>query len=114
MGQLKFPERIGRIIPRVLRTMDIDGKLKNWHVVEKWEAIVGVNIARHARAVSVDSENLFVAVDNPVWQAQLFLMKADILKKIQQYEVKIKDIKFRISDGAAGRSVDGEKSQDKR
>lgn len=108
---MKFPERIGRIIPRVLRTMDIDGTLKNWQVVEKWEAIVGVNIARHARAVSVDAENLFIAVDNPVWQAQLFLMKSDILKKIQQYDVKIKDIRFRISDGAAGRRVDGEKGQ---
>ncbi|MBE0432032.1 DUF721 domain-containing protein [candidate division WOR-3 bacterium] len=107
---MKFPERIGRIIPRVLKTMDINGTLKNWQVVEKWETIVGANIARHARAVSVDAENLFVAVDNPVWQAQLFLMKSDILKKIQQYDVKIKDIRFRIADGPTGRRGHGEKS----
>jgi hypothetical protein len=104
---LKFPERISRIVPRVLRGMDINGKLKNWQVVEKWEKIVGSNIARHAKAVSVDSENLFVMVDNPAWQSQLFLMKADILKKMKKYDVKIKDIKFRISDGHMGRRLHG-------
>jgi uncharacterized hydantoinase/oxoprolinase family protein len=110
-GRLKFPERISRIIPRVLEVMNINGTLKNWEVVQKWETIVGSNIARHARAISVDSENLFVMVDNPVWQSQLFLMKSDILKKIKKYDVRIKDIKFRISDVPIRRRVHGEKEQ---
>jgi hypothetical protein len=46
-------------------------------------------------------------VDNPAWQSQLFLMKADILKKIRKYDVKIKDIKFRISDSQTGRRIHG-------
>ncbi len=87
--------------------MNVRGTLKNWQVVREWEKIVGSNIARHARAVSVDSENLFVAVDNPVWQSQLFLMKSDILKKLKSYDVKIKDIKFRISDSSTRRRGDG-------
>ena len=106
--RLKFPERISRIVPRVLKGMDVDGKLKNWKVVEKWEKIVGSNIARHARAVSVDSENLFVIVDNPAWQSQLFLMKSDILMKIKAYNVNIKDIKFRMSDAPMARRRNGE------
>ncbi|UCF70784.1 MAG: DUF721 domain-containing protein [candidate division WOR-3 bacterium] len=95
---MKFPERISRIMPRVLQVMNINGTLKNWQVVREWETIVGASIANHARAVSVDSENLFVVVDNPVWQSQLFLMKSEILRKIKKYDVRIKDIKFRISD----------------
>lgn len=95
---MRFPKRINRIIPRVLKGMDINGKLKNWKAVEKWESIVGHNIARHAQAVSVDSENLLVEVDNPVWQSQLFLMKSEILQKIRKYDVKIRDIRFRISN----------------
>jgi predicted nucleic acid-binding Zn ribbon protein len=82
----------------VLRDMDISGKVKNWQVVEKWESLVGQNIARHAKAVSVDSENLFVMVDNPVWQSQLFMMKSRILDKIRALDVRIRDIKFMISD----------------
>jgi hypothetical protein len=107
--RLRFPKRINRIIPRVLRGMDIDRKLKNWQAVEKWESVVGQNIARHAHAVSVDSENLLVEVDNPVWQSQLFLMKSEILKKIRKYDVRIKDIRFRISNRPMTRRSDEEK-----
>ncbi|KPL13203.1 hypothetical protein AMJ74_05675 [candidate division WOR_3 bacterium SM1_77] len=95
---MKFPERINRIVPRVLKDMDIGGKVRNWQVVDKWEDLVGPKIARHAQAVSVDSENLFVMVDNPVWQSQLFIMKSEILKKIRKLDSRIKDIRFMISD----------------
>jgi hypothetical protein len=50
-------------------------------------------------------------VDNPVWQSQLFLMKSDILKKIQKYDVRIKDIKFRISDVPIRRRSNEKKKQ---
>lgn len=95
---MKFPERIDRIVPRVLKDMNIGGKVRNWQVVDKWEEIVGPKIARHAKAVSVDSENLFVTVDNPVWQSQLFMMKSEILKKVRKLDMRIKDVRFMISD----------------
>jgi predicted nucleic acid-binding Zn ribbon protein len=78
--------------------MDISGKVRNWQVVDKWEEIVGRNIARHAQAVSVDTENLYVMVDNPIWQSQLFLMKSEILKKVRKLDIRIKDIRFMVSD----------------
>jgi hypothetical protein len=100
---LKFPERISRIVPRVLKDMNLSGKVRDWQVVDKWEDLVGPKIARHAQAVSVDSENLFVMVDNPVWQGQLFMMKSEILKKVRKIDVKIKDIRFMISDSPVNR-----------
>jgi hypothetical protein len=100
---LKFPERISRIVPRVLKDMNIGGRVRNWQVVDKWEEIVGPNIASHAKAVSVDSENLFIAVDNPVWQSQLFMMKSEILKKVRKLDARIKDVRFMISDGPTTR-----------
>ena len=103
---LKFPERINKIIPRVLQGLDIKEKMKNWHIVEKWAEIVGKRIAKHAKATAVDSENLWVEVDNPVWQSQLFLMKEKIIQKIKTYNVNIKDIKFKI----ARSSNEGEES----
>lgn len=93
----------------MLKTMDISGKLHNWQVVEKWESVVGKNIARHARAVSVDSENLYVVVDNPAWQSQLFMMKSRILNKIKDLDVRIKDIIFMISDATTTRRINEKK-----
>lgn len=95
---MKFPRRIDKIIPRVMQAMGIKEKMKNWQAVEKWPEIVGARIAEHAKATSVDTENLFVEVDNPIWQSQLFLMKEKIIKKINAYNVHIKDIKFRITE----------------
>lgn len=93
---MKFPRRINKIMPRVMQRMGIKKRMKNWQIVEKWPEIVGARIAEHAKATGVDTENLFVEVDNPVWQSQLFLMKEKIIKKMKAYNVYIKDIKFRI------------------
>ena len=94
----------------MLKDMDIAGKMKNWRVVERWESIVGPKIARHAKAVSVDSNNLFVGVDNPAWQSQLFMMKSEILRKIRELDVGIRDIKFIIWDSSMRRRL-GEKDK---
>ncbi len=71
--------------------------MKCWSILEKWAQIVGPKIASHARATSTDLKCLFVDVDSPAWQHQLFIMKSDILKKINQYNSSIKDIKFTIN-----------------
>ena len=71
--------------------------MKNWHIIENWAAIVGKRIARHTKPTSVDAENLFVEVDNPVWQGQLFILKEKIIKRIKEFDAHIKDIKFSIT-----------------
>lgn len=93
---MKFPERIDRIMPRVLKSLELEDRIKNMIILEKWQEIVGEKIAQHTRATSIDAENLFVTVDNPVWQGQLFLMKDKILKKVKEYGISIKDIKLAI------------------
>ncbi len=93
---MKFPQRINRIIPKVLKEMNIETRTKNWEIVEKWAEIVGKRVAQHAKATAVDTDRLYVEVDNPVWQSQLFLMKKMILDKIRKQNVYIKDISFRV------------------
>jgi len=95
---LKFPRRINKIIPGVLKEMNIEQRTKNWQVVEKWSEIVGARISQHAKPTAVDGDNLYVDVDSPMWQSQLFLMKGNIINKMQKYGTGIKDIKFRIVD----------------
>ena len=80
---MKFPQRINKIIPKVLKDMNIEQRTKNWQVVEKWTEIVGARISEHAQATAVDTDNLYVNVDSPMWQSQLFLMKGTIIRKIK-------------------------------
>jgi len=95
---LKYPERINKIIPRVLKNMNIEIKLKNCQVISKWKVIVGERIAQHSLAVAADDEVLYVEVDNSVWESQLFIMKNQIIEKIRKSGFEIKDIKFRLKD----------------
>lgn len=84
-------------MPTVLRNLDIEKKVKNHCIVEKWVEIVGERIAAHAYATGVDSDTLYVAVDTTMWQSQLFLMKQNIIDKCKEYNVNITDIKFSIA-----------------
>lgn len=100
---MKFPVRINRILPRVLNPLGGAVRLRNGRVIERWPEIVGPKIAAHARAVSADLDQLYVTVDNPVWQGQLFMMKAQILERIKAFGVTFKDIKFSIRPSAGQR-----------
>ena len=95
---MRFPVKINTILSRVLRNLKIEEGMKNWCIVEKWPEIVGTKIAYHAHAIGVDAENLYVEVDNPAWQSQLFLMKTMLLEKCKKYHVSIKDIKFSLAN----------------
>lgn len=100
---MKFPVRINRILPRVLAPLGGAERLRNGRVIDEWSRIVGPKIAVHARATHADLDHLFVTVDNPVWQGQLFMMKAQILEKIKAFGVTFKDIKFTIRQNAGPR-----------
>jgi predicted nucleic acid-binding Zn ribbon protein len=93
---LRFPERINRILPRVFQNLDLEARMKNAQILKRWSEIVGEGIAQHARAAGVDAENLYIEVDNAVWQSQLFIMKERIIKRIRDFDCHIKDIKFTI------------------
>ncbi|MGQ9465453.1 MAG: DUF721 domain-containing protein [bacterium] len=76
--------------------MNLDIRFKEIQMVKNWPSIVGKKIAQHARAININDATLFVAVDNPVWQAQLFLLKNKIIDKFNKSGANLKDIKFII------------------
>ena len=93
---MKYPRHISKILPDVVKDLDIEKKIKNWQLIEKWSAIVGKQIAAHSHAYACDDKTLWVEVDDPLWQSQLFLLKNQIIKKIERLKFNIQDIKFRI------------------
>ena len=94
------PEKAGKILERLANRMGIAARLEKEKAVVLWEEVVGKNIARRARAVSVRNEILFVNVQNSVWLQELALLKEGIIEKINSLVGKqvIKDIVFRVGD----------------
>lgn len=98
---MRYPERINKILPRVLKSMNFETRFKELELIRRWPEIVGEKIAQHARAININEANLFVTVDNPLWQAQLFLLKNTIINRFNKLGANLKDIKFIIDKGGS-------------
>lgn len=79
MGQ---PEEIGKIISRILKSGGMEKGIKQKEAVFVWDKTVGRKIALQAKAIKVESGNIFVKVRSPVWRTELLLMKKEIIGKL--------------------------------
>jgi predicted nucleic acid-binding Zn ribbon protein len=63
-----------------------------------WPAAVGRRIAGHARAVKLVRSHLVVEVEDAVWQRQLFALRHQIRRKLEQNVGAgiVEDLEFRV------------------
>ena len=50
--------------------------------VSRWEAAVGPQIAKHARALRIQDSVLWIEVDHPIWKTELHYRKRQILENL--------------------------------
>ena len=64
-----------------------------------WPVAVGERIALHARAVALVRGKLVVEAEDGIWQKQLFFLRTQILRKIQELlgPTTVTDVEFRIA-----------------
>ena len=98
---MRYPERINKILPRVMKSMNLEKHLKELELVKSWHQVVGKKIAHHTQAININDGALFVVVDNPVWQAQLSLLKNKIIQRFNKMGANLKDIRFLIKKGGS-------------
>jgi len=65
---------------------------------EKWDKIVGEDIATHCKPAAVKENVLIVHVSNPIWIQHLQFLKKEMLQKINQAvkSSSIRELKFRV------------------
>jgi len=69
-----------------------------------WASAVGKKIAAHSRAVKMVRSHLIVEVEDAVWQRQLFVLRHQIGRKIEETIGAgiVEDIEFRVSPRRIG------------
>jgi hypothetical protein len=67
--------------------------------IRAWPVAIGKRIARHARAVSLVGQRLVVEVEDAIWQRQLFSLRDQILRKLDQATGTpvVKQLEFRVA-----------------
>lgn len=96
----KRPHKIGTVLRRTLRRMELDTRLEGYRVWHLWDDIVGEKIARRAQPERLRNQILFVKVSNSTWMQQLQTMKPMLLEKIHETvkEARITDIRFSLGE----------------
>jgi predicted nucleic acid-binding Zn ribbon protein len=77
-------ERVGQVLDKSLKRMEISTRLNEYGVWPIWNDIVGITIARNAQPEKIRNGTLFVKVTSPVWMQQLQYMKEMIAEKLNQ------------------------------
>ncbi len=100
MRRHRFPSRIGSILDRVFKNLDIDKKMKRLEALNQWREVVGEKINLHTRPLSIRKNTLFVLVDSSSWLAQLTYLRHKIISEFHRRYGKgvVENIYFRLGE----------------
>ena len=73
------PERVGRLVPSVLRDLGLDESVRALRIEECWAGAVGSEVASHAQPVALRNGSLEVRVDSSAWCQTLRLRAPSLL-----------------------------------
>lgn len=73
------PQRVGLIVPDVLRDLGLDESARALRIHERWAQAVGEEVARHCRPVALRDGVLEARVDSSAWCQTLRLRTPELL-----------------------------------
>jgi len=91
------PAILGDILTSILKRNGLEKGFKGAKVVAHWTEIVGEGMAEHTRPAAIEGGILYLEVDSAAWRTQLFAMKKEIIRKVNDFAGKgfIKNIFFK-------------------
>ncbi|MEV4311497.1 DciA family protein [Actinocrispum sp. NPDC049592] len=76
------PQRFGSILGRLAKDRGWNEQLANGEVFGRWTALVGAEIAEHAKPLALRDGELTVQASSTAWATQLRLLQRQLLAKI--------------------------------
>ena len=78
----KEVKSIGELILKNLRAQGLETPLQQKRLMEAWPEVMGEMIAGYTHAVYIRNQTLHVKLSNPALRADLSMMRAEIVKKL--------------------------------
>ncbi|NOY36047.1 MAG: DUF721 domain-containing protein [Chlorobi bacterium] len=90
-------EKIGEVIRDYLKEMNLDRKLKEVSLVNEWEDLVGIMVAKRTDKLYIRDGVLYVHVRSSVVKNELMMIREGLIKALNEKagEKMIHDIVFR-------------------
>ncbi len=75
---------LGEVIREYLKGTGYERKLKEVDVVQSWEELLGKTIAHYTTDILIKNKVLYVKISSPVVKNELFMMREEIRKKLNE------------------------------
>ena len=76
------PERVGTLVPAVLRDLGLDESARALRIEEGWEGALGAEVAAHCRPVALYDGVLEAHADSSAWCQTLRLRAPELLDRL--------------------------------
>ena len=91
------PEPLSNVLGSFLKDSKLDERVEAAQVVPEWESLVGKQIAKVTKPISVTRDGtLFVAVKTNGWMTELSLMEPQILRALNAKAGRVRVRKIRL------------------
>lgn len=80
----KNQQHISDVIQGFLKEYELDGKMKEIELVNRWEEIVGKSIYRHTLRIYLNGKTLYLKIDSSVVRQELHYGKQQLLERINE------------------------------
>ncbi len=77
-------QSLSEVLRDYVKGTSIERKLKEVDVVQSWEELLGKTIAHYTKSVSLKSKILFVEINSSVVKNELFMMREEIRRKLNE------------------------------
>jgi len=78
------PEEISAVLQEVIRQKGWDDRLRGAMLFQRWDQVVGAELAQHCQPVRLAGGVLTVAASSPQWATQLRYMTAQLQLNVNQ------------------------------
>jgi predicted nucleic acid-binding Zn ribbon protein len=77
-------QRLQDIVQQIVQSEGMEEKLQEAHVLNHWDQLLGPSVARVTRNKYISRRKLFVQLDSSIVRQQLFMMRCEIVEKLNQ------------------------------
>lgn len=95
------PTPVHTLMAEIVRKKKWQSRFELHQVFERWQALVGKEISRHAQPNRYRGKVLWLDVSDSVWLQQLQFLKNDLLVKLNRSlpQEQVEDIRFQLKNG---------------
>lgn len=80
-------QKIDDLIREVLKENNLDGKLKEYELINSWEKVIGKTVANATTEIYIRNRKLFVKIRSSVIRNELLIIRDGLIKALNR-EVK--------------------------